>query len=725
MSLRVLNPNAEVLNKSAALHMNINAAKGLQDVLKTNLGPKGTIKMLVGGAGDIKLTKDGNTLLKEMQIQNPTAIMIARTAVAQDDTSGDGTTSTVLFIGELMKQSERCIDEGTHPRFLVDGFDVAKRATLEFLEKFKTSVVMGDEPDREILKMIARTTLRTKLYEGLADQLTDIVVNAVLCIRKPDEPIDLFMVEIMHMRHKFDVDTRLVEGLVLDHGSRHPDMKRRAENCYILTCNVSLEYEKSEINAGFFYSSAEQREKMVAAERRQVDERVKRIIELKNKVCAGSDKNFVVINQKGIDPPSLDLLARAGIIGLRRAKRRNMERLVLACGGEAVDSVDDLTEDCLGWAGLVYEHTLGEEKYTFIENVKNPRSCTILIKGPNDHTIAQIKDAVRDGLRSVKNTVEDEAVVLGAGAFEVAAKKHLIDNVKKTVKGRAQLGVEAFAEALLVIPKTLAENSGLDTQDVIVSLQNEHDRGLVVGLNHHSGEPVDPQMEGIFDNYSVKRQIINSGIVGMGCVESKLVAPIKYRRVEKDLDKKVAEALKERTKSKKKTFRSVNSITMGLPRFKEGLRNIRDVFDQYVSETADDDSNGTIDNEELRNCLNKLQVQMSEEEIDNIHRYCDIDNRKGIQFPEFVVFLCLMYLLFGSDVTYRVSEFESARLNYVFDELIDAFLFFDKDGNGKMKRKDVTQRMNEATHQERTPSHITSQLFSTTPASPFPVTPLI
>lgn len=210
MSIRVLNPNAEVLNKSAALHMNINAAKGLQDVLKTNLGPKGTIKMLVGGAGDIKLTKDGNTLLKDMQIQNPTAIMIARTAVAQDDISGDGTTSTVIFIGELMKQSERYIDEGMHPRVLVDGFEIAKRATLQFLEKFKTPVVMGDEPDKEILKMVARTTLRTKLYEALADQLTDIVVNAVLCIRKPEEAIDLFMVEIMHMRHKFDVDTRLV-----------------------------------------------------------------------------------------------------------------------------------------------------------------------------------------------------------------------------------------------------------------------------------------------------------------------------------------------------------------------------------------------------------------------------------------------------------------------------------------------------------------------------------
>ncbi|KAJ6707700.1 CHAPERONIN [Salix viminalis] len=436
-----------------------------------------------------------------MQIQNPTAIMIARTAVAQDDISGDGTTSTVIFIGELMKQSERYIDEGMHPRVLVDGFEIAKRATLHLLENFKTPVVMGDEPDREILKMVARTTIRTKLYEALADQLTDIVVNSVLCIRKPEEAIDLFMVEIMHMRHKFDVDTRLVEGLVLDHGSRHPDMKRRAENCFILTCNVSLEYEKSEINAGFFYSNAEQREAMVAAEKAS------------DKVCSGTDNNFVVINQKGIDPPSLDLLARAGIIALRRAKRRNMERLVLACGGEGLNCVDSLTPDCLGWAGLVYEHVLGEEKYTFVENVKNPHSCTILIKGPNDHTIAQIKDAVRDGLRAVKNTIEDEVVVLGAAAFELAARKHLINEVKKTVKGRAQLGVEAFADALLVVPKTLAENSGLDTQDEIVTLTGEHSRDNIVGINLQTGGTLDPQMEGIFDNYSVKRQLLNSGPV--------------------------------------------------------------------------------------------------------------------------------------------------------------------------------------------------------------------
>ncbi|CAM6091546.1 unnamed protein product [Calypogeia fissa] len=513
MSIRVVNPNAEVLNKSAALAMMINAAKGLQEVLKTNLGPKGTIKMLVGGSGDIKLTKDGNTLLKEMQIQNPTAIMIARTAVAQDDISGDGTTSTVLMIGELMKQSERFIAEGMHPRLLVDGFEIAKRATLEFLEKFKTPVTIGDHPDKEVIRMVARTTLRTKLYEELADQLTDIVVNAVFCIRKPEEPIDLFMVEIMHMRHKMDTDTRLVEGLVLDHGARHPDMKKNVENCYILTLNVSLEYEKSEVNAGFFYHDAEQREKMVAAERRSVDEKVQKVIDLKRKVCDGTKKNFVVINQKGIDPVSLDLLAKEGIVGLRRAKRRNMERLVLACGGEAMNSVDDLSPDVLGWAGKVYEHVLGEEKYTFIEEVKNPFSCTILIKGPNDHTIAQIKDAVRDGLRAVKNTIEDGCIVLGAGAFEVAARQHLMNDVKRTVQGRAQLGVEAFADALLVVPKTLAENSGLDTQDVLILLQSAHDAGNVVGLNHNTGEPMDPHLEGIFDNYSVKKQILNSAPV--------------------------------------------------------------------------------------------------------------------------------------------------------------------------------------------------------------------
>jgi T-complex protein 1 subunit zeta len=457
---------------------------------------------------DIKLTKDGNVLLREMQIQNPTAVLIARTAVAQDDNTGDGTTSTVVLIGELMKQAERFLSEGVHPRILVEGYDASKKAVLEFLEQYKETI---DITDREMLRCVARTALRTKLREALADQLTDIVVDAVLMIQKPNgEPIDLFMVEIMTMRHKLDTDTQLIRGLVLDHGSRHPDMPKRLENAYVLNCNISLEYEKSEVNAGFFYASADQREKLVAAERAVVDQKVERIIDLKRRVCSQPGTSFLVINQKGIDPQSLDLLAQEGILALRRAKKRNMERLQLACGGLTINSIEELEPECLGYAGLVYEHVLGEEKYTFVEDVRHPHSCTILIKGPNDHTIEQIKDAVRDGLRAVKNALEDSTVVPGAGAFEVAAASHLRNVTMKSVSGKVKLGVEAFAEALLGLPKILAENSGFDPQESIINLTEEQESGACAGLDISTGEATDPHLLGVFDNYLVKRQIIQS-----------------------------------------------------------------------------------------------------------------------------------------------------------------------------------------------------------------------
>merc|ERR1719335_434431 len=289
--------------------------------------------------------------------------------------------------------------------------------------------------------------------------MAEAVVDAVKCIKKPEQPLDLHMIEILHMKHKLVTETKLIKGLVLDHGARHPDMPKKLENCYILTCNVSLEYEKTEVNAGFFYSSSEQRDKLVESERKFTDEKVKKIIELKKEVCTEENKkSFVVINQKGIDPPSLEMLAHENIIALRRAKRRNMERLPLACGGEAVNSVDDLDPDDLGWADLVYEQTLEDDKFTFIEGVKNPHSCTILCKGSNDHGIAQMKDALRDGLRAVMNAIEDKAVIPGAGAFELGAHVHL-DQFKRSVSGKPRLGVEIFAQAMLAVPKTLFENS--------------------------------------------------------------------------------------------------------------------------------------------------------------------------------------------------------------------------------------------------------------------------
>uniref|UniRef100_A0A8C6NN55 Chaperonin containing TCP1, subunit 6A (zeta 1) n=1 Tax=Nothobranchius furzeri TaxID=105023 RepID=A0A8C6NN55_NOTFU len=423
-AVKALNPKAEVARAQAALAVNISAARGLQDVLRSNLGPKGTMKMLVSGAGDIKLTKDGNVLLHEMQIQHPTASLIAKVATAQDDITGDGTTSNVLIIGELLKQADLYVSEGLHPRIIAEGFEAAKEKALAVLEEVKVT----REMDRETLINVARTSLRTKVHTELADLLTEAVVDAVLAISKPNEPIDLYMVEIMEMKHKTDSDTQLIRGLVLDHGARHPDMKKRVEDAYILTCNVSLEYEKTEVNSGFFYKSADEREKLVAAERKFIEDRVQKIIALKKKVCPGDEKGFVVINQKG------------------------------------------------------------EEKYTFIEKCGNPRSVTLLVKGPNKHTLTQIKDAVRDGLRAVKNAIEDGSVVPGAGAFEVAVADGLVKH-KPNVKGRAQLGVQAFADALLVIPKVLAQNSGYDPQETLLKLQMEYkESGQLVGVDLSTGQ---------------------------------------------------------------------------------------------------------------------------------------------------------------------------------------------------------------------------------------------
>jgi T-complex protein 1 subunit zeta len=331
------------------------------------------------------------------------------------------------------------------------------------LDTFK----LPKDVDRELLLSVARTSLSTKLNATLANKLTPDIVDAVLAIYQAPAKPDLHMIEIMKMQHRTASETQLIRGLALDHGARHPDMPKRVENAFILSLNVSLEYEKSEINSGFYYSSAEQRDKLVESERRFVDEKLRKIVELKKEVC-GNDpkKGFVIINQKGIDPLSLDVLVKNGIFALRRAKRRNMERLQLICGGTAQNSVDDLSPEVLGWAGNVYEHQLGEEKYTFIEDVKEPKSVTILIKGPNQHTITQISDAVRDGLRSVYNMIVDKSVVPGAGAFQVACAAHLNSEAfRKTVKGKAKWGVQAFSDALLIIPKTLAANAGHDVQD--------------------------------------------------------------------------------------------------------------------------------------------------------------------------------------------------------------------------------------------------------------------
>ena len=545
-SLSQLSPNAEIVSKQEAFQVNAAAAIGLCHVMQSNLGPTGSLKLLVGGTLEqLKLTKDGTTLLKEMQIQHPTAALIARTATAQDEICGDGTTSVVLLVGELLRCSQTSSGGTLHPRHLTDGYDLARTAVLEFLQDhFAMPLTLPKDDDdddtnetifslnRELLVNVAKTSLGTKLDKGLVHKLSAAVVNAMETIYQTDVPLDLNRIEIMTQTRKHAIDSRLVKGLVLDHGGRHPDMPNQlgSDNAdgihkrggvYIMICNVSLEYEQTETQSGFVYSTAEQREKLVESERTWLDERCRKIVALKRKVCTPENKmSFCIINQKGVDPLSLDIFAKEGILCLRRAKRRNMERLSLATGGQVILSLadDDLDESMLGYAGRVTQVTYGDDKYTFVEDCPTDasKSCTMMLQGPNDMTIAQIKDAVKDGLRAVKNVVEDKAVIPGGGAFELAASMYLTSEILPKTKGKKKLGIQAYAEALLIIPKTLIANSGFDVQDVLLQLKEERETSgdtyedmAKVGFNCATGEPMLPEMEGIYDSVRVKRQSLH------------------------------------------------------------------------------------------------------------------------------------------------------------------------------------------------------------------------
>jgi T-complex protein 1 subunit zeta len=311
MSIRDINPNAEIVSKTQARAVNVAAGVGLLNVLKSNLGPRGTLKLLVGGAGQLKLTKDGLVLLKEMQIQHPTAALIARTATAQDDVTGDGTTSTVLLCGELLRQADRHVSEGLHPRILVEGLEQARDATLKFLATVKVPLEDVNhviQNDRELLLNIAKTSLNTKVDFEMSQSLADALVSAIQCIYSgPDEAIDLHRIEILSIPrtnshsnqdengNDKEGGTHFINGIVMDHGARHPDMPDVLNNCKIMTCNVSLEYEKTETQSGFFYSSAEEREKLVESERQWLDERCKLVIDFKRRVCTNGEVRVTVL----------------------------------------------------------------------------------------------------------------------------------------------------------------------------------------------------------------------------------------------------------------------------------------------------------------------------------------------------------------------------------------------------------------------------------------------
>lgn len=508
MSIHLLNKKADSLRSTNVLMTNMNASKGMYEIIKSNLGPKGSYKMLVSSSGAIKITKDGNVLLNEMMIQHPTASMLSRICSSIDETLGDGSSSNLIVATSLIYLSEKYIlYENIHPRIITQGFDIAKGILLEFLDSMKIPVNIEENFDKELLYNVCKTCIRTKLPICLADKLADDLVESIKIIYKPTKQIDLHMIEIMDIKRNMSINTKLVRGMVLDHGCRHPNMPNKLTKCFILVLNVSLEYEKSEVFSSFVYSNAEDRDKLVESERKFTDDKVKKIIELKKILVEKKFKetneiyNFAVFNQKGIDPISLDLLAKENIMALRRIKRRNLERIVLCCGGNPCNNVYDLTEEDVGYAGLVYEISINDEKYTFIEEVQNPKSCTIFIQAPNDYTIKQIKDAIRDGLRSIKNVIDDKCVLSGAGSFEIMAYCKLKDEEKK-IKGKQKFALDIYANSLLNIPKVLLENSGLDIHQTLFNVIDKYneDRSEPLGLDLDTGEPIIAHLKGKHKN---------------------------------------------------------------------------------------------------------------------------------------------------------------------------------------------------------------------------------
>ncbi|MEN2495948.1 MAG: Chaperonin containing TCP1 subunit 6B [Marteilia pararefringens] len=489
-----------------------NSVRPLFDILQSNYGPCGTYKMLVSGGGEIKITKDGGTLLGEMQIRNPITSLIAKTVSMQETMAGDGTIALVLLISSLIMESEKFVMDGVHVSHIIEGITMG----IEYCQKIIQEMAIPVSLDRPLLIDIAKCSVATKIPGELANLIAEQCVDAVHDIfDRQTMQLNLHMVEVMHMTHKTARDTQLVRGIVMDHGGRHPNMPRELKDCFILISNVSFEYEKTEVNADVGYSSAQAREAMFKGEREFIDKRCQQVVDLKNQVCKGN-QGFVVLTMGGIDTHSLDIFAKHNILGLRRVKRRNLERLTLCCGGLVVNSTENLRPSNLGYAGHVKQISIGEENYTIVDQCKNPKSVTVLIKGPNQYTIDQMRDAIQDGLMSTANALVEQSALPGACSFELTASRRLIDYAKKvsSTNLKARIGVEILSRALESLPKSLAQNAGFDANSLILENQaissDEDARKTYYGVNIATGGLFVAADRGIYDSVRAKMMMLHA-----------------------------------------------------------------------------------------------------------------------------------------------------------------------------------------------------------------------
>jgi thermosome len=485
-----------------AQHNNIMAAKVVAESVRSALGPKGMDKMLVDSFGDVTITSDGRTILDEMDVQHPAAKMLVEVAKTQDKEAGDGTTSAVIIAGELLSRAEELIDKNIHPTVIIDGYRKAADKALETLEKIAIPI---DLKSHDYLKKAASTSMGSKIVAEYKEYLADLAVKAMIAVAEKQADgtfrADVDDVKVEKKTGESLKETSLISGIVLDKEIVHSGMPKRLEKAKIALLDASLENEKPEMDAKISIESPEQIEAFLKQEETMLKDMVEKVL------ATGAN---VVICQKGIDDMAQHFLARKGVIAIRRAKKSDMEKLARASGAKIISSIDALAASDLGYAALVEERRTGDDKMTYIEGCKNPKSVTLLIRGGTQRMTAEAERSIHDGLCVVKDLIEDPRIVAGGSAPEMEMA-NVIKKYAQTVQGREQLAITIFAESLEAIATTLAENAGLDPVDILSELRNRHQKGETwAGIDVLAGKVEDMTKINVYEPLAVKKQIIKS-----------------------------------------------------------------------------------------------------------------------------------------------------------------------------------------------------------------------
>ncbi len=500
----VLKEGTERERGRGATNGNIAAARAIADAVRTTLGPRGMDKMLVDSMGDITITNDGVTILKEVDVEHPAAKMLVEVAKTQDQQCGDGTTSAVVLAGELLKRSEYLLEQNIHPTVITRGYQLASEEARRLLEKeIGTTVKAGDE---EILIDCATTAMGSKGVFGSRDHLAKIAVRAVQKVaeKRGDRTVaDVDQIKVEKRQGGTISDTELIEGIVLDKERGHPRMPGTVKNAKIALLNSALEIKKTEIESKINIKSPDQIQSFL-------DEEDKTFHKMVASVKASGAN--VVVCQKGIDDVVLHYLAKEGIYAVKQVKESDLQKLARATGGKIVTGVKDLTAGDLGSASQVEERKVGDDDMTFVTGCSNPRSVSILIRGGTEHVTQEVERALQDALKVVSSVVEDGVVCPGGGATEIDLSVKL-RKFAPTVGGREQLAVEAFAQALEVIPWALAENGGYDSINTLIELRGAHEGAHAnrnVGVNLADGKAADMWKLKVVEPLRVKRQALTS-----------------------------------------------------------------------------------------------------------------------------------------------------------------------------------------------------------------------